>query len=111
MWDNHWQIKGGIRKMSSLKILLYLSFLLLLCHIIDGTVTSDEVEEEDVVEVETTPIPSKLFPYGLDNVDVNLPRDLDDVSSREIRLQTPIVMYGQQFTSVFVSQNTICDMT
>ncbi|XP_021945973.1 nidogen isoform X2 [Folsomia candida] len=50
-------------------------------------------------------VPPKMFPYGLDHVDVNLPRDVDDISSPEIRLQTPIVLYGQQYTSVFVNQN------
>lgn len=52
----------------------------------------------------------KLFPYGLNHIDANLPRDVDDVSSREIRLQTPIVLYGHQYTSVFVSHGMNCDI-
>jgi len=44
----------------------------------------------------------KLFPYGLDERDAALPRDSDDISSPELRLTVPIVLYGQQFTSVYV---------
>ena len=45
----------------------------------------------------------KLFPYGLDERDSTLPRDNDDISSPEFRVTVPIVLYGQQFSSGYVS--------
>jgi len=45
----------------------------------------------------------KLFPYGLEESDQNLPTELDDVALPELRLQTPIVFYGNLYPGIYVS--------
>jgi len=44
----------------------------------------------------------KLFPFGLSENDQMLLKTEDDNSSPEIRLNTPIVLYGQQHSSAYV---------
>lgn len=44
-----------------------------------------------------------LFPYGAPFGDRNLDNDTDDYATLEIELTTPIVFYGQPYTSIHVS--------
>lgn len=76
---------SGSGLLSSLSHLL-LSFLLL-----------------NLFQFQSTLAQPTLFPYGPSQADLTLPRDIDDCASPEFRLQTPIVFYGQQYSSIYVS--------
>jgi len=43
-----------------------------------------------------------LFPYGAPFGDRNLDNETDDYATLEIELTTPIVFYGQPYTSIHV---------
>ena len=56
--------------------------------------------------------PPKLFPFGLESIDSNLPRDVDDVASPELKLQTPIVFYSESYSGIYVGyQQHIVSLT
>ena len=44
-----------------------------------------------------------LFPHGPAFGDRNLVNETDDFNSEEVELTTPIVFYGQNYTSIYVS--------
>ena len=48
-----------------------------------------------------------LLNYGLDHRDVLLPRDQDDVASSPFRLRVPVTFYGQQYNSIYVSDQCL----
>lgn len=47
----------------------------------------------------------ELFPNGARYGDQQLPKDVDDVSSSEIHLKTPILFYEQIFSSIYINSN------
>lgn len=58
-------------------------------------------------QVQGNPLGSlKLFPFGPQFDDTLLTKDVDDVASPEIRLKTPIMFYGTQYTGIYVSPLT-----
>lgn len=46
-----------------------------------------------------------LFPHGAEFGDRNLDNESDDFNSVEVDLTTPVVFYGQNYTSIYVSWN------
>lgn len=54
-------------------------------------------------QVHGNPLSLKLFPFGPQHEDILLTKDVDDVSSPEVRLKTPIMFYGTQYTGIYVS--------
>ena len=48
---------------------------------------------------------SQLYPFGNQYGDIALPNDMEDFSSPEIKLQTPINFFQRQYQSIFVNEN------
>lgn len=53
-------------------------------------------------QVHGNPLSLKMFPFGQHHEDTLLTKDVDDVSSPELRLKTPIMFYGTQYTGIYV---------
>lgn len=53
-------------------------------------------------QVHGNPLSLKMFPFGQHQEDTLLTKDEDDVSSPELRLKTPIMFYGTQYTGIYV---------
>lgn len=54
-------------------------------------------------QVHGNPVSLKFFPFGPQHDDNLLTKDVDDVSSPEVRLKTPVMFYGTQYTGIYVS--------
>jgi len=57
--------------------------------------------------IESSNSESILYPFGLDEGDQALSRDIDDISSQEIKLVVPVVFYGQKHSSLYVSASFV----
>ena len=51
---------------------------------------------------------SQLYPFGSQNGDIELPAQIEeDVSSSEIRLNTPVKFFDREYKSIFVSAHIV----